>query len=82
MKRAMGHAAKGAVGLTMSVLGPQAHEEVIDERTATCNGCEHKQRGLKAFCGHPVWGDAEGGCGCYLPAKRRQRKKSCEKWKR
>jgi threonine dehydrogenase-like Zn-dependent dehydrogenase len=73
---------KGVVGLTVSALGPTAGPEVIAERRATCNGCEHKKRGLQAFCGHPVYGDAEGGCGCYLPAKRRMRKKTCKKWKR
>lgn len=81
-EQAITHTAKGVVGLTMSVLGPTADPEVIAERRETCNGCEHKKRGLQAFCGHPVYGDAEGGCGCFLPAKRRMRKKTCEKWKR
>lgn len=83
VSRAAGNTVRGIVGLTMSVLGPQASTEVVEERTVTCDGCEHKTRVLgKAFCGHPVWGDAEGGCGCWLPAKRRNAKKSCEKWVR
>ena len=80
-KRVAGNIAKGAVSLPQVILRP-APVEVIKERGAVCDTCEHKKRGHQAFCGHPIWGDADGGCGCPLAAKRRHPKKTCEKWKR
>jgi hypothetical protein len=66
--------ASGLVGLTMSAVGPTASPEVIAERTATCNACEHKVwDGRRAVCGR---------CKCWLPAKRRIREPQCDRFQR
>ena len=82
VSRAAGNVAKGVVHLPQAVLGPTATKEVIRERTAVCKPCPHRQTGHKAFCGHPVFGDPDGGCGCVLKLKRRTAEKTCDKWAR
>lgn len=53
-------------------------ERIANARAYICNGCHVSEYGKSRYCKL-----TNGGCGCYLPAKRRAMSEECPqlKWK-
>ena len=88
-KRAIGMAARGALGVGKVAMGVGlATVEVIEQRRAICRGCEiavecAKSPGRKCWCGNPamvVMGKGKG-CGCSIEIKTRVASEICPEGK-
>lgn len=67
-----------AEGFTHLLFTNKDIERIANARAYICNGCPVSEYGKSRWCKL-----SNGGCGCYLPAKRRSTdpEDECEKWK-